>query len=134
MGSVTDITVSVQAEPTDLRSWLALARRLESAGFGALLLGDHPGSGASPWPALGSAAAVTQTLTLGTYVIQAGVREPVHVAADAASLDVLARGGSGWASAPGTPRASGKTSGGTGQSRGRGPSGWPSSSRPSPGC
>lgn len=92
MGSVTDITVSVQAEPTDLRSWLALARRLESAGFGALLLGDHPGSGASPWPALGSAAAVTQTLTLGTYVIQAGVREPVHVAADAASLDVLAPG------------------------------------------
>jgi alkanesulfonate monooxygenase SsuD/methylene tetrahydromethanopterin reductase-like flavin-dependent oxidoreductase (luciferase family) len=35
---------------------------------------------------------VTQTLTLGTYVIQAGVREPVHVAADAASLDVLAPG------------------------------------------
>ena len=87
-----DIAVSMQAEPADLQSWLALARRLESAGFGALLLGDHPGSGASPWPALGSAAAVTQTLALGTYVIQAGVREPVHVAADGASLDVLAPG------------------------------------------
>jgi probable F420-dependent oxidoreductase len=84
------IAVSVQAEPTDLRSWLALARRLESAGFHGLLMGDHPGSGASPWPALGSAAAVTQTLHLGTYVVQAGVREPIHVAADAATLDTLA--------------------------------------------
>lgn len=86
------ITVSVQAEPRDLDSWLALARRLESAGFRGLLMGDHPGSGASPWPALGSAAAVTQTLKLGTYVAQAGVREPMHVAAEAASLDVLAPG------------------------------------------
>jgi alkanesulfonate monooxygenase SsuD/methylene tetrahydromethanopterin reductase-like flavin-dependent oxidoreductase (luciferase family) len=87
---VTDVAVSVQAEPAGLGSWLALARRLESAGFGALLMGDHPGSGASPWPALGCAAAVTTTLKLGTYVVQAGVREPMHVAADAASLDVLA--------------------------------------------
>ncbi len=87
-----DITVSVQAEPRDLDSWLALARHLESAGFRGLLTGDHPGSGASPWPALGSAAAVTQTLKLGTYVVQAGVREPMHVAAEAASLDVLAPG------------------------------------------
>jgi probable F420-dependent oxidoreductase len=89
---VTDVVVSVQAEPADLGSWLALARRLESGGFSALLMGDHPGSGVSPWPALGCAAAVTTTLKLGTYVVQAGVREPMHVAADAASLEVLAPG------------------------------------------
>ena len=82
--------MNVQAEPAHLQSWLALARRVESAGFGALLMGDHPGAGVSPWPALGCAAAVTTTLKLGTYVVQAGVREPMHVAADAASLDVLA--------------------------------------------
>jgi len=87
-----DIAVSVQAAPTELSSWLTLARRLESAGFHGLMVGDHPGSGASPWPALGSAAAVTQTLRLGTYVVQAGVREPMHVAADAATLDILAPG------------------------------------------
>jgi probable F420-dependent oxidoreductase len=86
------ISVSVQAEPADLDSWLALARRLEAAGFAALLTGDHPGSGASPWPALGAAAAVTRTLRLGTYVVQAGVREPMHVAADAATLSLLAPG------------------------------------------
>jgi probable F420-dependent oxidoreductase len=89
---VPDITVSVQAEPTDLPSWLALARRLEASGFHALVMGDHPGSGASPWPALGCAASVTGILKLGTYVVQAGVRQPMHVAADAASLDVLAPG------------------------------------------
>jgi probable F420-dependent oxidoreductase len=87
-----DIAVSVQAEPTDLQSWLHMARRLDAAGFHALVMGDHPGSGTSPWPALGSAAAVTQTLKLGTYVVQAGVREPMHVAADAATLDILAPG------------------------------------------
>jgi probable F420-dependent oxidoreductase len=89
---MSGIAVSVQAEPTGLSSWLTLARRLESAGFHGLMMGDHPGSGASPWPALGSAAAVTQTLQLGTYVVQAGVREPMHVAADAATLDTLAPG------------------------------------------
>lgn len=89
---MSSIEVSVQASPADLESWLALARTLESSGFRGLLLGDHPGSGASPWPALGCAAAVTRTLTLGSYVVQAGVREPVHVAAEAATLDVLAPG------------------------------------------
>jgi probable F420-dependent oxidoreductase len=87
-----DISVSVQANPADVTSWLALARQLESTGFRGLLLGDHPGSWASPWPALGCAAAVTQTLTLGSYVVQGGVREPMHVAADAATLDILAPG------------------------------------------
>jgi probable F420-dependent oxidoreductase len=89
---VDRLRIGVQAEPRGIESWLALARRLEAAGFDALLMGDHPGSGASPWPGLGAAAAVTQTLRLGTYVLQAGDREPVHAAADAASLDVLAPG------------------------------------------
>jgi probable F420-dependent oxidoreductase len=87
-----DIAVSVQAEPADLRSWLALARNLETAGFRRLVMGDHPGSGAAPMPALGAAAAVTSSLELGTCVMHAGVREPMQVAADAATLDILAPG------------------------------------------
>jgi len=87
-----DIDISVLAEPSDLGSWLELARRLEAGGFRALLMPDHPGLVASPWPALGAAAAVTQTLELGTYVVQAGVREPMHVAVDAATLGILAPG------------------------------------------
>ncbi len=84
--------MSVQAEPRDKVSWVDLARRVESLGFHALLMGDHPGSGASPWPALGAAAAVTDRLRVGTYVLQCGVREPMHIAADAATLGVLAPG------------------------------------------
>jgi probable F420-dependent oxidoreductase len=87
-----EISISVLAEPADPKSWLELARRLEAAGFRAMLMPDHPGLAASPWPALGAAAAVTQTLELGTYVVQAGVREPMHVAVDAATLDILAPG------------------------------------------
>lgn len=86
------IKVSVQAHPRDVGSWTSLARTLESRGFEALVVGDHPGSGAAPWPALGAAAAVTTSLRLGTYVLQAGVRDPVQTAADAATLDLLAPG------------------------------------------
>jgi hypothetical protein len=49
---MSGITVSVQAEPTDLPSWLTLARRLESAGFHGLMMGDHPGSREQAVPAL----------------------------------------------------------------------------------
>lgn len=92
MSIPTAITVSVQAQPHDGPSWLALARRLEWRGFEALLVADHPGSTASPWPALGAAAAVTTTLGIGTYVLQCGVRDPVQAAADAATLNLLAPG------------------------------------------
>lgn len=89
---MSSVTVSVQGSPRDLRSWAALARRVESAGFEALLVGDHPGSGPSPWPALGAAAAVTESLKLGTCVLQCGTREPLDIACDAATLDLLAPG------------------------------------------
>ncbi len=92
MSAVSVVQVGVQAEPCDLVSWTALARRLESDGFAALLMGDHPGSGASPWTALGAAAAVTDTLGVGTYVLNTGVRDPVRIAAEAATLNLLAPG------------------------------------------
>ena len=96
-GSVDNVVmgsskVSVQGAPRDLSSWTSLARRLESAGFSALLVGDHPGDGSSPWPALAAAAAVTSTLDLGTCVLQVGVREPIDIADDAATLNLLAPG------------------------------------------
>jgi len=91
MSAVSVVQVGVQAEPCDLASWTALARRLESDGFAALLVGDHPASGASPWTALG-AAAVTDTLGVGTYVLNTGVRDPVRIAAEAATLNLLAPG------------------------------------------
>lgn len=88
---MTDIRVSVQAVPETLVAWLDLARTLESAGFDALLVGDHPGDG-DPFVALAAATAATTTISLGTYVVQLGVREPHHVADAAATLDRFAPG------------------------------------------
>ncbi|MEV0154560.1 LLM class flavin-dependent oxidoreductase [Micromonospora sp. NPDC050686] len=89
------ITFSVQAQPTDAASWLDLARRVEAAGYDALSVADHPGSCASPFVALAAAAAVTSRIGLRSYVSNAGVREPILLAADVATLDVVSGGRAG---------------------------------------
>ena len=85
------VTFSVQASPTDAASWRDLARRVEAAGFDALLVATTR-AGASPFVALAAAAAVTSTLGLGSYVSNAGVREPILLATDVATLDVVSGG------------------------------------------
>ena len=91
--STPSIRFGVQADATsDAKVWLELARKVESLGFDALYVADHPGVTASPFAALASAAAVTSTLKLGTYVCNAGVRDPVALAGDAATVDVLSNG------------------------------------------
>lgn len=83
--SKPQIEISLQASPADQRGWAEIARRCESSGFRALLVSDHPGSGASPFVALASAAAVTSTLRLGSYVVNAGVRDPLLLASEVAT-------------------------------------------------
>ncbi|RLK12179.1 putative F420-dependent oxidoreductase [Micromonospora sp. M71_S20] len=83
---------SLQAVPSDGPGWLDLARRAEAAGFDTLFTADHPGSAASPFVSLAAAAAVTSTIGLGSYVSNAGVREPMLLASDVASLDLLSGG------------------------------------------
>jgi probable F420-dependent oxidoreductase len=83
---------SVQASPVDAKSWLRLAARCEAAGFDALLTSDHPGSDASPFVALAAAAAVTSSIGLGSYVSNAAVREPIVLATDVVTLDVVSDG------------------------------------------
>lgn len=85
-------TFAMHAQPTDAADWLDLAKRAEAAGFQALYTPDHPGSSTSPFVALAAAAAVTSTIRLGSYVLNAGVREPVLIAADVATLDLLSGG------------------------------------------
>lgn len=86
------LSFSVQAVPNDMSSWTALARRCEAAGFDALLVPDHPGAAASPFVALAAAAPVTERIGLGPYVANAGVREPLLLASDVATLDVVSGG------------------------------------------
>jgi probable F420-dependent oxidoreductase len=85
-------TFSLQVEPQNAAEWLDTARRAEAAGFDTLLTADHPGSCSSPFVALAAAAAVTTTIKLGSYVVNAGVREPMLLAADVATLDVVSGG------------------------------------------
>jgi alkanesulfonate monooxygenase SsuD/methylene tetrahydromethanopterin reductase-like flavin-dependent oxidoreductase (luciferase family) len=84
--------VSVQAQPRDRASSVSLARRVEAAGYDALLTADHPGTTASPFVALAAAAMVTERVRLGSYVSHAGIREPLQLASDVATLDVLSDG------------------------------------------
>lgn len=86
------VSVTVQAFPTDATSWLELAREVEVRGFDALTTADHPGSAPAPFVALAAAAAVTSRIGLGSYVTNGGVREPQHIAADVATLDVVSGG------------------------------------------
>jgi probable F420-dependent oxidoreductase len=90
--SETPIELSLQSSPTGGTSWAELARRCESIGCRALNVSDHPGSGPSPFVALAAAASVTTTLRLGSNVVNAGVREPLLLAGDVATLDVVSDG------------------------------------------
>lgn len=90
-GSVP-VRVSVQGRPTDGPAWQELARDVEARGFEALLVPDHPGSTVAPLVALAAAAAVTDRIRLGTYVINAGAWDPLPLANEVAALDVMSGG------------------------------------------
>ena len=86
------ITFSLQAHPGSAASWTELARRAEDLGFDSLYVADHPGSGASPFVALAAAASVTTRLRLGSYVLNAGTWEPLLLANEVATLDLVSEG------------------------------------------
>ena len=83
--------------------WLARAKRLEDIGYATLSMPDHMVGGAwSNMPALGAAAAVTTRLRLGNLVLDNDFRNPVVLAREFATLDVISNGrveiglGAGW--------------------------------------
>lgn len=86
------IEIALQAQPHSADQWCSLAADAERAGFGALVVPDHPGTTASPFLALGAAASVTSRIALGTAVLNCGVRHPVDVASDVATLEVVSAG------------------------------------------
>lgn len=72
--------------------WLADVERAEAGGFEAACVSDHPGLTVSPFVALAAAAPATSTIALGTAVLNAGVRGPLEIAADVATLDLVSGG------------------------------------------
>jgi probable F420-dependent oxidoreductase len=95
---------SVQANtPSPGEDWPSFARRIESLGYGGLVIADHVvGNGLAPFPALAAAAAATTTLRLGTLVLDNDFRNPLLLAREAATVDVISNGrfelgiGAGW--------------------------------------
>jgi probable F420-dependent oxidoreductase len=67
------------------------ARRAEGLGFSTLLMTDHLGF-MSPFPPLVVAAGVTTTLRVGTLVLNNGFQNPVLLAREAATVDLMTDG------------------------------------------
>jgi probable F420-dependent oxidoreductase len=86
------IEFALQGAPESADHWRRLARRAEQAGFDTLCVSDHPGLTWSPFVALGAAAAVTGTIKLATAVLNSGVRQPLDIASEVATLDRLSEG------------------------------------------
>lgn len=76
-----------QARLTDQARWA------EDRGFSTLLVADHLAPRLlDPMPALAAAAAVTTRLRVGTFVINNDLRNPVMLAREAVTVDILSGG------------------------------------------
>src|SRR3981081_1275144 len=82
--------------------WRDVARRAEDLGYDVLLVTDHMGQQLAPMPALMAAADATTRLRVGSFVFANDYRNPVMLAKEVATLDVLSGGrvevgiGAGW--------------------------------------
>jgi probable F420-dependent oxidoreductase len=92
--------------PADAKGWRERARQVEALGYSTLFMPDHfVGTELAPIVAISVAAAVTDTLRIGTLVLGNDYKHPVVVAKEAATLDVLSDGrlefgiGAGWMTA-----------------------------------
>lgn len=86
------VHVSVQGRFVDRSQWIELAKATDRSGFDCLYVANHLGSSAAPFAALAAAAAVTDRVRLGTCVLNAGLWEPLSLAAELATLDALSGG------------------------------------------
>ena len=88
--------------PDALPRLIETGRRVESLGYDAIFIMDHPAVHADPWICLAGLATATSRVRLGSAVNCAWYRHPAYLARLAADLDNLSRGrsilgvGSGW--------------------------------------
>ena len=81
----------VSGPAASAKEWGEHARRAESMGFSTLLMPDGH-TLPSSFPYLAAAAASTETLRVGNFVLAAPLRTPQSIAWDTASLDQLSGG------------------------------------------
>ncbi|GEM_PF-79708 len=82
----------VAAQASSGEEWAEKARRVEALGYATLVIPDNIQYTLAPLPALAAAAAATRTLRVGTYVLANDYRNPVMLAKEAATLDLLSGG------------------------------------------
>jgi len=82
----------VAAQTQSATEFKEMARRAEAAGYSSLLMPDTSGPVLSPFSALATAAAVTTSLHVGNWVLAGDFRNPVLLAREAATLDLLSEG------------------------------------------
>ena len=84
------------------KEWADVARQAEDLGYVSLQIDDHFGSQLAPIPAAMAAAAATNSIKVGTLVAGNDFRNPVVLAKEAATIDLLSDGrfvlgiGAGW--------------------------------------
>src|SRR5581483_11845413 len=87
---------------TSREEWVNKARRAEELGYSTFSAPDHFPVPQSPLIALMAVADATQTLRIGTFVLDNDFRHPALLAKEAATLDLLSNGrfemgiGAGW--------------------------------------
>lgn len=69
-----------------------LALEAERRGFDVAVIGDHVGPELAPMPTLAAIASCTESIRIGTMVLNADVRHPVQLAWEAATLSRLSGG------------------------------------------
>lgn len=84
------------------KEWADLARQAEDLGYVSFQIDDHFGSQLAPLPAAMAAAAATSSIKVGPLVAGNDFRNPVVLAKEAATIDMLSDGrfllgvGAGW--------------------------------------
>ena len=97
----------IHEDAQDPGAWAGHVRRIEDLGFSTFLIRDHLvpdffGDQPAPLVALATAATLTTRLRVGTMVLAVDYRQPVMLAKEAATLDLLSGGrlelglGAGW--------------------------------------
>lgn len=84
------------------REWVEKARKTEDLGYDTLVVGDHTIIPMTPFLAMLSAAEATKHLRVGVHVVGNDFHNPVKLAMETATLDILSEGrlelglGTGW--------------------------------------